>query len=268
MIVRYWSDFSCPFCYIAEARLKRVLKEMGAEDAARLDFRSFRLNPYAKQVPEHQIFLSYAKRMGEEGARMQIARIESMAAGEGLDFHYGTAWNSSTMDAHRLTKAAYAESRSLGDAVAEGLYKAFFSRNLVLADHGVLLAVAEAAGMDASRAAEILAGDEYRGDVLEDEAEAHGYGVQAVPFFVVNGRYGIPGCVDASDFRRILEAALRDEDAEDSTGMACGPDGCRRRPLRVFILRFDGGLHAEDNDRQGQRGLRGGRRYIGVRIHR
>ena len=48
MIIQYWSDFSCPFCYIAEARLIRAAEEMGIRDQCRLDFRSFRLNPTAK----------------------------------------------------------------------------------------------------------------------------------------------------------------------------------------------------------------------------
>lgn len=228
MIITYWSDFSCPYCYIAEARLKRVLEEMGASDRVRLDFRSFRLNPQAKRNPDHQILLSYSKRMGEQGARMQIDRIEAMAVGEGLDFHYGTAWNSNTFDAHRLVKAAYAIGRRTGDALVDRLYEAFFSENLVLADHEVLVGAAEEAGMDPQRARAVLEGDEFSDDVLEDEAVAHGYGVQAVPFFVIGGRYGIPGCVDASDFRRILEAAFREEEAEMTEGSVCGPDGCRR----------------------------------------
>ena len=227
MIVEYWSDFSCPYCYIAEARLKRVLRESGADDVTRLDFRSFRLNPMAKKVPEHRILLSYEKRVGVEGARMQIDRIESMAASEGLDFHYGTAWNSNTMDAHRLVKAAYAVRRSLGDDMVDRLYRAFFSDNLVLADHEVLRRIAADAGMDADAVGQVLESDEYAQDVLNDEARARGYGVQAVPFFVFNGRYGISGCVDASDFERVVEAALRDEEASVSEGSVCGPDGCR-----------------------------------------
>lgn len=27
MIIQYWSDFSCPFCYIAEARLMKAMDE-------------------------------------------------------------------------------------------------------------------------------------------------------------------------------------------------------------------------------------------------
>ncbi len=228
MIIEYWSDFSCPFCYIAEARIKRAMREMGIEGQCRMDFRSFRLNPMAKQVPSHPIFDSYAKRYGPESARMQIERIEEMAAGEGLEFHYGTAWNSNTMDAHRLVKHAYAVmGKASGDAFADRLYEAFFRENRVLADHAVLLSIAEEMGMDADDAEEVLGSDEHRDQVLEDEAVAHSFGVTAVPFFAVNRKYGIPGAVDIDDFKRILQAALDEEDADISEGSACGPDGCR-----------------------------------------
>jgi len=228
MIIEYWSDFSCPFCYIAEARIKRAMREMGIEDQCRMDFRSFRLNPMAKQVPSHPIFDSYAKRYGPESARMQIGRIEEMAAGEGLEFHYGTAWNSNTMDAHRLVKHAYATmGKASGDAFADRLYEAFFRENRVLADRSVLLSIAEEMGMDADDAREVLDSDEYRDQVLADEAVAHSFGVTAVPFFAVNRKYGIPGAVDIDDFKRILQAALDEEDADISEGSACGPDGCR-----------------------------------------
>ena len=209
MIITYWSDFSCPFCYIAEARLKRAMSEMGIADLCRLDFKAFRLNPMAKIVPEHPIFDSYSKRFGYDSAKMQIERIEEMAAGEGLEFHYGTAWNSNTLDAHRLTKLAYSKGREFGDRFADRLYDAFFRDNKVLADHEVLLSVADDMGLDRS------------------EAEAHSYGITAVPFFIVNGKYGIPGAVDIEDFKRILRAALDEEDASVSEGSVCGPDGCR-----------------------------------------
>ncbi len=227
MIIEYWSDFSCPFCYIAEARIRRAMREMGIESQCRMDFKSFRLNPMAKQVPSHPIFDSYAKRYGPESARMQIERIEEMAAREGLEFHYGTAWNSSTMDAHRLVKHAYAVmGKASGDALADRLCEAFFRENRVLADRSVLLSIAEETGMDADGAQKVLDSDIYRDRVLADEAVARSLGVAAVPFFAVNGKYGIPGAVDIGDFKRILRAALDEEDADVSEGSACGPDGC------------------------------------------
>ncbi len=226
MIIQYWSDFSCPFCYIAEARLMKALDNLGITEQCRLDFRSFRLNPAAKKVPSHPIFDSYAKRYGPDMAAMQIERIESMAAGEGLEFHYGTALNSNTMDAHRLVKHIKSKDRKKADELIHCLYNAFFRDNRVLADHEVLKDVATGIGIDAAEVDSVLNGRDYRSDVEADENVAHRYGVTAVPFFLVNGKYGIHGAVDVSEFEQVLKKAIDEEDAMDMTGSVCGPDGC------------------------------------------
>lgn len=227
MIIQYWSDFSCPFCYIAEARLMKAMNNLGMGDMCRLDFRSFRLNPMAKMVPSHPIFDSYAKRYGHDMATMQIQRIEAMAAGEGLEFHYGTALNSNTMDAHRLVKHVMSKDRRKGDELVHRLYNAFFRDNLVLADHKVLRGIAADMGLDADEVDSVLAGDDHRTEVEDDEMTAHGYGVSAVPFFLINGKYGVNGAVDVSDFEDVLRKAMDEEEAMDMTGSVCGPDGCR-----------------------------------------
>ncbi|MGN0138446.1 MAG: DsbA family oxidoreductase [Candidatus Methanomethylophilaceae archaeon] len=226
MIIQYWSDFSCPFCYIAEARLMKALDNLGITEQCRLDFRSFRLNPAAKKVPSHPIFDSYAKRYGPDMAAMQIERIESMAAGEGLEFHYGTALNSNTMDAHRLVKHIKSKDRKKADELIHCLYNAFFRDNRVLADHEVLKDIATGIGIDAAEVDSVLNGRDYRSDVEADENVAHRYGVTAVPFFLVNGKYGIHGAVDVSEFEQVLKKAIDEEDAMDMTGSVCGPDGC------------------------------------------
>ena len=226
MIIQYWSDFSCPFCYIAEARLMKALDNLGITEQCRLDFRSFRLNPAAKKVPSHPIFDSYAKRYGPDMAAMQIERIESMAAGEGLEFHYGTALNSNTMDAHRLVKHIKSKDRKKADELIHCLYNAFFRDNRVLADHEVLKDIATGIGVDAAEVDSVLNGRDYRSDVEADENVAHRYGVTAVPFFLVNGKYGIHGAVDVSEFEQVLKKAIDEEDAMDMTGSVCGPDGC------------------------------------------
>lgn len=226
MIIQYWSDFSCPFCYIAEARLMKALDNLGITEQCRLDFRSFRLNPAAKKVPSHPIFDSYAKRYGPDMAAMQIERIESMAAGEGLEFHYGTALNSNTMDAHRLVKHIKSKDKKKADELIHCLYNAFFRDNRVLADHEVLKDIATGIGIDAAEVDSVLNGRDYRSDVEADENVAHRYGVTAVPFFLVNGKYGIHGAVDVSEFEQVLKKAIDEEDAMDMTGSVCGPDGC------------------------------------------
>lgn len=45
--IRVWSDFTCPFCYIAETRLRKVMSELGDTDI-RIELKAFELDPSAK----------------------------------------------------------------------------------------------------------------------------------------------------------------------------------------------------------------------------
>lgn len=202
------------------------MERMGIRDECRLDFRSFRLNPMAKKVPSHPIFDSYAKRYGYDMATMQIQRIESMAADEELEFHYGTALNSNTLDAHRISKLIYSKNRKLGDEFVHRMYRAFFTDNLVLADHELLRSIAIDLGIDGAEVDGVLESDAFSAEVEKDEFDARRYSVNAVPFFLINGKYGINGAVDISEFEHVLKAALDEEDSVDATGSVCGPDGC------------------------------------------
>ena len=108
MRIFYWSDFGCPFCYIAEVRMKKALAELGIEKETRIDFRAFELNPNARKVPVRNVIEGFARHYGcsIEQAQAQVERIEAMGRGEGLIFKYGSARNSNTFDALRLTKLA------------------------------------------------------------------------------------------------------------------------------------------------------------------
>jgi predicted DsbA family dithiol-disulfide isomerase len=229
MRIFYWSDFGCPFCYIAEVRMKKALAELGIEKETRIDFRAFELNPNARKVPVRNVIEGFARHYGcsIEQAQAQVERIEAMGRGEGLIFRYGTARNSNTFDALRLTKLAQSKGYKFGSEFVERMYKAYFEDNLVMADHDVLRKIAADAGMDAKEVDELLNGDRFADDVRKDEFEAHQLGIDAVPFFVINDKYGIPGAVDIRDMKRVLMKAYSEEESEPiEPGMVCGPDGC------------------------------------------
>ena len=230
MIIEYWSDYACPFCYIAAARMKRAMREMGIENECRLTFKAFRLNPNAKKVPRRTVLESWAANYGIsiEEARARIDRICAMAASEGLDFRYATALNSNTFDALRLTKLAQSKGRAFGDAFIDRFYRAYFTDNLVLADENVLMTLSTEMGLTPDEVDSVLKTDAYAREVLDEEREAHMLGIHTVPFFAINGKYGIPGAVDIEDMKRVLMHAYREEEDEGvSEGSVCGPDGCK-----------------------------------------
>jgi predicted DsbA family dithiol-disulfide isomerase len=108
-----------------------------------------------------------------------------------------------------------------------------------MGDHAVLRQVAESAGLDPVRVAEVLSSDEFSDEVRSDIELARDYGISGVPFFVVDGRFGISGAQPVEVFTQALERAWGGPrptlhvlagggaaDTGDDEHAACGPDGC------------------------------------------
>jgi predicted DsbA family dithiol-disulfide isomerase len=232
MKVIYWSDYACPYCYIGEARLKKAIRELNAEDQIALEMKAFQLDPYAGEHAAGDTLTRFAHKYGltKERAAQQIEGISQLGIAEGLDFKYAATLFTNTMDAHRLTKLA--QRRGAADKVIEALFKAYFSDNLELADKELLQRIGEEAGLDAEEVRELLNSKQFEDEVIRDEEEAARNGIHAVPFFVVGDRYGISGAQSVAGMKATLEKALQEEQQrkaalEVESGMTCGPEGCR-----------------------------------------
>jgi predicted DsbA family dithiol-disulfide isomerase len=72
----------------------------------------------------------------------------------------------------------------------------------------VTIAVEAELDADAARAA--LRSGRYLDAVRADQAQARAYGIQGVPFFVIDGKYGVSGAQPAEAFTQIVRQ-VRDE---------------------------------------------------------
>lgn len=229
-----WSDFACPYCYIGETRLQRAIEELGIKDKVQIDYRAFELDPTApKEVttttPE-RFAMKYRLSLPE--AEKQIEQISSLGRDLGIDFRYATTRYSNTRDAHRLMKLAEVKyDRATVERLNEILFKAYFTENLVLADHEVLLDKAVEAGMDRKEVEEVLNSDKYDDEVRFDEREAMMRGIRGVPYIVFNGGFAVPGALSEDGFKSALKRELKkQEETEDGATErphACGPEGCQ-----------------------------------------
>lgn len=213
MEITIWSDFACPFCYIADARIKNILDEINAKDKVTFDRHAFQLYPDAPQdVTESTLDRFAAKyQLTKEEAAQRIEGISQMGRGEGLDFKYSSTLNTNTMDAHRLAQWAkdqgdYEKEEKLNDL----LFKAYFTDNLKLADHKVLIKVAEEAGYNADDVKTLLDSKDYTDRVISDEVFVQQNGVHAVPFIVIDGK-GYMGAQPKEVFKKAIEEALAKE---------------------------------------------------------
>lgn len=123
-----------------------------------------------------------------------------------------------TFDAHRSLHWAGLVDAGRQRALKHALFKAYFTDGLSPGDHGVLLAAAATAGLDAEQARSILAGDDFADDVREAEGFYHQQGISSVPAIIINDRHLISGGQPVELFER----ALRHIAAEAATAATTG----------------------------------------------
>ena len=232
MRIEIWSDVVCPWCYIGKRRLETALARFEHADDVEVVYRSFQLDPSAPLVPTETVAESLGRKYGGGAAAGQqmVDKMEAVAAEEGLLFRLGEAQHVGTVDAHRLLHLALEQGPSVQVALKEELLAAYFVRAENVADHDVLRAAAATAGLDAARVDAVLASREHADAVEADIRQAAAYGATGVPFFVVDGRYGISGAQPPETFAQVLTQAWDDGHPRlqtvGSADEACGPDGC------------------------------------------
>ncbi|MGW1291306.1 DsbA family oxidoreductase [Streptomyces sp. NPDC002533] len=227
MRVEIWSDIACPWCYIGKARFEKGLAEFAHRDEVEVVHRSFELDPgRAKGETEQVVDMLAAKygRTREEAAAME-ANVAANAQSEGLGYRTEGRDHGNTFDIHRLLHLAKARGRQ--DELLTLAYRANFAEERSVFDDEVLVALAEEAGLDADEARAVLADPEaYADDVRTDEREAAELGANAVPFFVLDRRYGISGGQPSEVFVQALEQAWKDRPATALTTVGGDAAGC------------------------------------------
>ena len=229
MRIDVWSDVVCPWCYIGKRQLEAALADFEHRDEVEIVYRSFELDPTAPEVPVESTVEALAKRFDSsvDQARELMKQANVPAAEVGLEFRHDDTPHARTIDAHRLLHLAKAEGKQA--ALKEELLAAYFSRGESMGDHAVLKQAAVSVGVDEGRAAEVLASDEFADDVQADIDQAVAYGATGVPFYVVEGKYGVSGSQPAHLFGELLEKVYAETKPALTIvgdGEACGPDGC------------------------------------------
>ncbi|HYD10183.1 MAG TPA: DsbA family oxidoreductase [Acidimicrobiales bacterium] len=215
MNVDIWSDVVCPWCSIGRARFARALEQFEHRDSVTVVWRSYELDPSAgpsEGAPAGpggyaaRLAAKYGTSVGE--AEERIEHITSVAATEGLDFRFDRMRRGNTFDAHRLLHLAL--DRGVQEAAKERIDRATFSEGLPVSDIDALVQVGVDAGLDADEVRDVLESEKYADSVRADEAQATAYGIRGVPFFVVDGRYGVSGAQTPEVLLDVLQQAWND----------------------------------------------------------
>jgi predicted DsbA family dithiol-disulfide isomerase len=202
--IDFVSDVSCPWCAVGLASLQQALAALDGEVAAEIHFQPFELNPQmppeGEDSTEHLI-----RKYGSSAEQIDANREAIRARGAALGFTFNMDRRSrvyNTFDAHRLLHWAELEDRHI--ALKHALLRAYFTDGEDVSSHETLARLAGEAGLDISRAREILAADTYAEEVRAQEQFFMGRGVHSVPATIVNGQHLISGGQPPEAFEQAL----------------------------------------------------------------
>ena len=227
MRVEIWSDVVCPWCYVGKRRFEAALAAFPHRNDVEVVWRSFELDSEApaERIGDYAELL--AAKYGlpvEQGAQM-IDTMTATAAAEGLDFRFDRARVGNTFDAHRLLHLAAQHGRQ--DAVKERLMQASFTEGEPIGDRDALVRLVAEVGIDADQAREVLESGRFAAEVRADQAQARAHGISGVPFFVVDGRYGVSGAQPVEALSQVLATALAQSRPPAMVAAETGAPGCQ-----------------------------------------
>ena len=208
LLVEIWSDVACPFCWLGKRRFESGLREFDRPDLVDVVWKSFQLNPWLHTDPSVSVHDHLARKKGIDpaAARALNERIAEAGRREGLAYDFDRVVVANTFDAHRLIQMAKGAGRQ--DEAEERLFRAYFAEGKNVADGGVLADLGAEIGLERAAVAAALDGDDYADTVRRDIAEAREIGINGVPFFVIDRRYGVSGAQDPEVFAGALGRAM------------------------------------------------------------
>jgi len=216
MQIEIFSDVVCPWCYIGKRRLDAVLaSEAGA--GVEVTWRPYQLYPQLPEegVPRETFMRARFGSDAEPGRIFQ--RVVEEARTEGLELHFDRIQTTpNTFRAHRLL--SWAELSGHQHELAEVLFSYYFRDGRDVGDPEELSAAAAEAGLDPEGAREMLRGHDEVDKVRAELSLADAVGVTGVPFFVLGGKFAVPGAQSRETMAALITRARERLSVEQAAG--------------------------------------------------
>lgn len=206
--VDIWSDIACPWCFIGKRRFEKAVAAFDGD--VEVEFHSFELAPDTPvDFSGSKVdFLATHKGMPEAQVRQMLDQMTQLAATEGLAYNFDALQHTNTLLAHQALH--YAKEHGLQHELKERLLSAYFEQGRHVGRIDDLVELGSEVGLDPAGLRTALESGRYRDAVQADIAQAREYGISGVPFFVVDGKWGVSGAQDPQVFTQVLERAANE----------------------------------------------------------
>jgi predicted DsbA family dithiol-disulfide isomerase len=204
--IDFVSDVACPWCAIGLASLERAIAAIGGDLQVELHFQPFELNPdmgpAGESIADH-LGRKYGLSPEQLAQNGEALRQRGEALGVRIDLQKrDRIYN--TFDAHRLLYWADGLGATQQHALKRALLQAYHGEGRDVSDRDTLIAIASAAGLDATEARGVLETGRFAAEVRERERFYQQHGIQAVPSVIFNERHLVQGGQPPETFEQVL----------------------------------------------------------------
>jgi predicted DsbA family dithiol-disulfide isomerase len=193
-----WTDYTCPFCFLATNRLESLQEQESLE----IHWRAFMLRPPGSP-PQ-----SAGTRAMVEQEHAHVK--EKIQAEFGFELHPGPI-GISTYAAHLATK--YAAAQGKGDAFHAAVMNAYWREGQSIDDQELLKQIATQVGLQSEDLAVALEETTWATAVQADIALADKNGINGVPALVFGEKYLVSGAQPEQVLKRVI--TLLQEEAQE-----------------------------------------------------
>ena len=232
MKIEIWSDVMCPFCYIGKRNFEIALEQFEHKNELEVVWKSYQLDSRIPEEPKdsYQDYLVKNKGMSLEQVKGMLDNVTLSAKKVGLEYNFDKAVMVNSLNAHKFIQ--FAKTKGLGDQAEEKLFLAFFTEGKNIADIDTLVQIGKELELGEADVNAALNDEKYASLFNQDIQEARQLGVQGVPFFVLDRKYGVSGAQPPQAFLENLEVAFDEwrklnpeTKLEVTQGQSCSTDG-------------------------------------------
>ena len=231
MKINIWSDVRCPFCFVGKKKFEKALEKFPHSEKLEITWHSFQLDPQLITQPDVNPYEYFAKAKGITIERAKAMHEGAAMAGKeaGIDFNFDDSKVANSYKAHLLIQLS--KTKNLANEMEEALFEAQFLDGKNIDDEETLIQLAKSIGITEDEAKNALKSDELGYLVKQDMQLAAQLGINAVPFFVINDKYGISGAQQPELFLEALEKTWEEFSSGDkglqliNSGESCDIDG-------------------------------------------
>ena len=213
MKIKVIQDLICPWCYIGHHNLETAIGEWTSEHGGHFELQwlPYQLDPIEPGTPQQQFRQRFKdrKHATDEQIDAMFERVTQAGAAVGITFRFDLIEVAVDTAPGHIAIANTPSAKQ--PALVQALYKTYFEAGKDIGTTAVILEAATAAGPteDEQAAIETALADDAARETLESRVrQVQAAGVTGVPYFVIDGRFGLSGGQPPDVFKQVFAQAL------------------------------------------------------------